>query len=365
MEEGQQKLTSFLEGGLGEVGGGDAQDTLIAKPAGPRLASPPNPSRGSTKVATRSATLPVLRSILDGFTTMPALAQHLKRDKSRISRIVKKCIERGLIAKIGKSPAVLDVTGAGRVFLRKVATFSPGVEVATLQQNVPNGLSAHALKYKFIVLSDAGSFVWPSVNEKFRNGLQAYLKVQVPFEVTLERTSKSVLVGFRKSFARGLFQAQAVSYSLKVIYFAYHFLRQRGIVIDLASVQTSQLHVADEAKEYEAKVDPHTTHYTRLGRTALGLAGPLGKGAAVWIDRSHGPLEVETNDVEYAVKLELMPEKVFDLEARQARFESNLDAYNKSLEWYDANMKTHKALLEEMRDTLKAIRDSLAKKEGV
>lgn len=318
---------------------------------------------GSAKpFAKPSAKLALLFAIGKGVTTNKALALVLKKHQASVSKIANKCIALGLIQKIGY-PFVFELTGKGRAVLFKADS---SCAFPSLGERQFKNVRLHSVVFKFPILKDSSVIDWDKVSDGFRNSVKKYKRLDFPISVTIERTSKSVLLYLKeKEIEKKLFLTDFFSWVFKAVFFSYHFLNNKGLRFDFLAGEIIQQHVANPEPELNDKTDSKITVSQDLGRKVSSLF-PSSQAAKAWIDRSLGDLEIETNDLLYEEKLILMPEKICSMEQRQAVFEKNLALFSKSVAQYnesnvvhDANIRKHLAVLGEMSDTLKLIREEL------
>jgi len=305
--------------------------------------------------------VPLLSAIAKGAVTKKLLGKVIKKSPATVTRKLKIMEQQGLVQKVGY-PHILELTARGRVlltrkkpeFIHKFSHFSLGMRKKT---------RAHRMVFKIPITKDnpENNIKWDKVNKGFKNTEIKYVKILHPeIGITLAKVgSSSVLIYLHeKEFNRGLFTSDFTQYAFRAVYLCKHFLWQKGIYIDELEVEVTQQHLANPEPEFDKNVDKKLTLEVGLGRDASSIFPMKEKGKA-WIDRSKGLLEVETNDMVYAEKLALMPEKLFEIGNKQEIFASNLEGYNKSLEVYSKNIKLHMEVMQDMRDTLKKIRREL------
>lgn len=289
---------------------------------------------------------------------MPALCNILKVHKSNISRTANKAIKMGFLEKIGKKPAVLNLTGKGNLFLLraekniKVAFSSLGVRNnATLSDSK---IRLHRLSIKFNLLSDANENIkWDKITN-VKNWSKKFKFIDVRgFKFTIEKTPKSVILYLDAVLDRNLdFFSQLMEFILRHVRFADYWLSRRGIRFDDQSGEVLHQHLAHNEPSNE-KVDKKSTVEVGLGRKAESVFKTK-MSAKAWLDwsksRDKSILDIESNDLTYNEKLILVPEKVHAIAENQGfviDMAQNLKAYNE-------NIKLH---MKVMHDIRKGIRD--------
>lgn len=96
-------------------------------------------------------------------------------------------------------------------------------------------------------------------------------------------------------------------------WYAYFWLLERGIKIDILEGKTVRQHLAAEAPEVDSKLPRGGTVRVKLGRKARS-AFPGDTEAAAWADRSLGGIpDAETNDLVWMERYLEMPESVAEL----------------------------------------------------
>jgi len=305
--------------------------------------------------------VPILSAIAKGAITNKVLAGVLKKSNSTIHRKLKNLEKQGLIQKIGY-PHIIELTARGRVYLTRK---KPELKHNFSQFSLGTGKKTrtHRIIVKVPITKDhSDNSIWDKVNKKFKN-TTIYYKKELPhpdMKITIAKVGSSSILIFlhEKEFNRGMFVTHFMQYAWRAFYFAKHYLWQKGIYVDELEVEITQQHIANPEPEMDDKVDKKVTMEFDLGRKSKGVF-PTDEDAKVWLDHSKGPLEFETNDMAYAEKAAMMPEKVFEIGDKQALFASNLEHYNNSLKVYNENIKLHMSVMKDMRTTLRKIQEGL------
>ncbi len=211
----------------------------------------------------------------------------------------------------------------------------------------------HNLVLKFPILKDNDSVKW-SKTSLINNWVKKYYFEELPLKLTIEKTSKSIILYLhQKEISKDNFYTDLLQWSLKAVFYCHHFLKERGVVFDYFSGEVIRQHIATKAEEFEGFVDGKSTFEVDLKRSAKSIFKSKER-AKVWIDRSWGELEVESNDLLYEEKLVRMPEIVFESNKLIKDFYRGLDSYNK-------NLKLHLSVMGNINKTLKVMRKELIK----
>lgn len=291
--------------------------------------------------------LPVLTAVYAGVDTQKNLKIYLKKSQAWISKTARQLEKQGLLRKTGW-PQILELTARGQILVSrqssKYSKFSDRVK--------PKNSRVHSVSFKFPILHDHFTGNWDKISNNLTNSIRAYKKIEFPIHVTIEKTTKSIILHLHdKQIDRHIFFTEFTEWIIKTIFYAYHYLKRKGLEFDFLEIQAIKQHVANPSPEDEHILDPRATFSKDLGRQAHFIA-PSPQPARAWIDRSLGPLEVETNDLEYEEKYLMVPENVEAILHGQARFHQDLDLYSQ-------NIEKHLAVLDEMSSTLKAIKGAL------
>lgn len=147
-----------------------------------------------------------------------------------------------------------------------------------------------------------------------RNWVKGITKVEWPIGFTLERTPENILLDFTTfETRRGRFLDDYIDYIRRGEWYAYLWLLERGIKINILEGRTIRQHLAAEAPEVDSRLPPGGTVRVKLGRKARS-AFPGDAEAAAWADRSTGGVpDAETNDLVWMERYLEMPEAVAEL----------------------------------------------------
>ncbi len=213
-----------------------------------------------------------------------------------------------------------------------------------------NEIHLHDFKMK-IPIRKHGYGMKNAKEVSINNWTKKYYKEDFPTKATLEITTKSAIIHFHgTTIPRSIgFNAAMVEFGTKGMVAIASMLGRNGYKLDLLNAKVISQHLAaDTAEEIDKQIAQGTTFKLNLGRRAQAFTGPMAHQAAAWVDRSKGPLEIETNDSIYEQLLIEMPLRV-------ARVERGFFEYDKRLNLYDKNIKKHLATLDDMRRAMRAI----------
>jgi len=170
----------------------------------------------------------------------------------------------------------------------------------------------HKLNVKFRIAKDNPQAAWESENQ-LNNWIQKYSTIQFPIKVTVQKNPDTVVLMFHEyRTSTAMFMTEFMQQVFRGVWFAKHWLGERGIVLDESTAEITDQHLVNERPDLNGKIDDKITTAVHLGRPAQGLFPMKGVGKA-WIDRSQGEPEIETNDMLYEEKLLMMPETVSEL----------------------------------------------------
>ncbi|MEM4039219.1 MAG: hypothetical protein QXS58_01335 [Thermoplasmata archaeon] len=168
---------------------------------------------------------------------------------------------------------------------------------------------------------------------EINNWIKEYTRVNFLIPLTLEKTTKSIIVHIDKfEIEKKHFFSELFSKLMKILFFVYTYLKNKyNIEVDILNPKIVRQEFANYSPEYENLVEKNIKIEVDLGRKAKNIFDELmDANAKVWIDRSFNVLEIETNDKSYEEKLLLMPENVDKLIKKIELLENNnVELYNK------------------------------------
>ncbi len=170
----------------------------------------------------------------------------------------------------------------------------------------------HNLAIKFPIIKDNPEAKFER-ETPINNWVKQYSVVTFPIGITIEKTTKSIIVYFHQfETKKPMFLDEFYSWVLRGIYYVYYYLmKEKGIQIDIFQGEIIREHIANESPEFNDRISKRRTVEISLGRKAKAIF-PAQFIAKAWIDRSLGNVEIETNDMIYEEKLLLMPELVYE-----------------------------------------------------
>lgn len=217
---------------------------------------------------------------------------------------------------------------------------------------ISDTIRLHDFKIKIPILQK-GKMVLTSKKVEINNWVKEYYNIDLPTKATLELTTKSAIIHFHTTdIPRNMgFNRALVEFATRGMVAVVSYLGRHGYRLDLMNPRVISQHLAsDAAAEIDKQVSEGTVFKVNLNRPAATITGEMQAGAAAWVDRSKGALEIETNDLIYEQALLEMP-------LRLVRIERGYSEYDKRLNLYDMNIKKHLAVLGEMSAALKEMRN--------
>lgn len=271
-------------------------------------------------------------------------------------KLIKKLEKEGYLKQITKYPAFYELTPKGRlVLLRKsfkptnFNQFSPPMS-DRLKSSIFTSMNLHDFKVKIPILKK-GKLLENTKKTKINNWVKEYLHLELPYPLTLEITTKSVILHFRKvELPKGIdfYQALFKFFTIGLVS-VVSYLHTRGFRLDLFNLKVISQHIANQTnKDIDNRISDNTVVEVELNHIAKSVLGKeLGnkQGAKAWIDKSQNIAEVETNDLTYEENLILMPERIAKMESNLALFFYGMDKYNK-------NIELHLSVLKQIREEI-------------
>ncbi len=208
---------------------------------------------------------------------------------------------------------------------------------------------------------------WDSIKpDGFNRWFRKYVSLEWPHEIRIERTTKSIIFHVHQKHLprdRTFFTALA-QFTAKILIYGRLWLQNHNIEVGDEEVISQE--IGNDAPEYDDKVDPKTKVTMSLGRQAESILGPMRTredspiAAKAWIDRSHGVVEMETNDLRYAEKLIMMPERIDDLFDMQAENTRILGGSMKVLQDYTQQMSLHMSAIQGLKKATEDLTSGVA-----
>ncbi len=257
------------------------------------------------------------------------IARELRVSKSKVSKKLRKMLDEGYVVKRDK---YYYLTDKGRFYL-SVSSFSMGTM---------GFLRFEGLRVVFdrvVRLRNVQQYILDGPDGS---------KVYVIFG---RRVSVMVLFP-RVRLSRFRFFSEFLAWFNNLLWRIVKWLSDNGVVVDLSSMRIASQETALNLDEYSEAVD-ESRHIVELGRNALTALGEADFKAKAWIDRSIGPLEVESNDFRYVEKLIMMPELVYELYSRI------LPSFQESIKLFDKKIEDHLGYIKIATETNMEIRDSI------
>jgi len=239
------------------------------------------------------------------------IAEVLKMRKNTLKYHIDKLLSLGFIEREFRSSFVkFKVTDKGKRFINS-SKFDRSSKFSLRVRDAPSRL--HNLKIKFPILEDQDKGKWEK-ETPINNWIKKFSYIDLPVKITIEKTPTHIIAHFHQyETSRKMFLTEFFSWVMRGTFYLYYYLiKEKGIKIDVFSGEVINQHIANHTPEHEENVDKQMTVEISLGRNAQSIM-KANMPAKAWIDRSEGPLEIETNDLLYEEKLLMMPELTYDL----------------------------------------------------
>ena len=265
--------------------------------------------RGLSKAATYRRILEYIHRHPED-ATLPAIRKALGLSPQLLNYYVRRLERMGYIEVIRAYPRILRITPAG-----KKALYNGELKESTGRQSgrpTPS-IRLHAVQVVIPVIKKGKEIGGKDV--KMKGWARKILDTNIP-DVTAEcyeadgkpyiRLFIHDLIAPRT--AQGLVELQNML--TRILYVANAYFTKRGWLLDIFHVKEIHRHIENQLPEYEDKAEGHVT--VTLPRKARSfLTGEeTDHQAHAWLDRSKGPLGVESDDRLYEERLILMPETV-------------------------------------------------------
>lgn len=201
----------------------------------------------------------------------------------------------------------------------------------------------------------------------FGHWVRKYIQVDFPFDVTVEKTTKNIILHcHQKEFAADMnFFADFAMYTAKAMIYFGKYLSLKGIDVDLTKAEIISQEMETKTPEQNDKVEPNIKATIKLGRPAQSILGEMKTEAKAYLDRSHNDVEIGTNDLRYEEKLLLMPEvleKSVKLQAQMANSLRSLDEkFTPAIETLTEQIKLHLLATTTWKETAENINITLSK----
>lgn len=238
------------------------------------------------------------------------IAEALKMRKNTLKYHIDKLLSFGFIEREFRSSFVkFRVTNKGKRFMN--LKFNRSSKFSLRVRDASSRL--HNLKIKFPILEDQDKGNWEK-ETPINNWIKKFSYIDLPVKITIEKTPTHIIAHFHQyETSRKMFLTEFFSWVMRGTFYLYYYLiREKGIKIDVFSGEVINQHIANHTPEHEKNVDKQMTLEISLNRNAQSIM-KTNMLAKAWIDRSEGPLEIETNDLLYEEKLLMMPELTYDL----------------------------------------------------
>jgi hypothetical protein len=245
---------------------------------------------------------------LEKWNYQSKIAEKLKIKKQLCWYYVKKAEKLGLIRKKYRtSIAVYEVLPIWKEVEKIILEEFIKSKNATLRVK---SVRTHNLAVKFPILQDNPGAKFEK-EVKVNGWVKKFDFITFPIRMTVEKTPQNVILYFHEFSADPTnFLTYMFRYVLKGVLLAYEHLRKKGIKINILEGEVIREHISNEIPSLNSLIPKTRTVEIKLGRKARSIY-PFDKEGRVWIDRSRGNVEVETNDLSYEEKFLMFPEEVF------------------------------------------------------
>ncbi|MEM4460946.1 MAG: winged helix-turn-helix domain-containing protein [Nanopusillaceae archaeon] len=240
----------------------------------------------------------------------------------------KKFLNDGLVELECKYPKIYRLTEKGKEYIEILKSELSSESVKKLS----GAYVRSNIAIKLSIIKDNPNVKFEREVE-INNWIKEYTRVNFLIPLTLEKTTKSVIVHIDKfEIEKKHFFSELFSKLMKILFFVYTYLKNKyDIEVDILNPKIIRQEFANYSPEFEGVVEKNVKIEIDLGRKAKNIFDELmDANAKAWIDRSFNVLEIETNDKSYEEKLLLMPENIDKLIKKIELLENNnVELYNK------------------------------------
>lgn len=297
------------------------------------------------------------------------IAKFLGSSVQNISRKLKYLEKKTFIKKIKSYPVFFEISGNGKIWLerykRGISTLSslPVRQPTQMTTFTENSINFHDFKIKIPIMKEGHAPETKKV--KINNWIKQFARIELPIPLTIEITTKSAILHLTaKNLPRNTdFFAKLTQWYFLSVLSANSYLKQRGYVLDLFSIEVISQHIASKTNETTDKEIPKgSVVEIDLKRKAESIAKTEGKAKA-WIDRSDGIAEIETNDLTYEEKLLLMPETIERLDKKVDKNNEINTKYYESIKQYTKQINLHLNVEKNQLENLKKQNELMEKQK--
>ena len=232
-------------------------------------------------------------------------------------------------------------------------------------------IRSHNFGMKFKVLKDnqtadySKEIAYKEVKKARGRWTSKYFVITHPLGLTIEKTPGNVIIHFHKFYTnRRAFQNDMLRTQWKGMLCAMSKFQKYGVTLDVFEPEIVRFHLANERPDLNDSVTDKSAVKVDLKRKAKVIF-PASFDAKAWLDRSHGDVEVETNDSIYEEKLLMMPEKVHQLHGEFAPLMAQnievMAAFSEQISLHLGVMTEIKSAMKDMKGTMRAIRAGVVK----
>lgn len=284
------------------------------------------------------------------------IARQIRMKKGSVSRFIKKLEEFNYISRVLRSNCVIyEVTPKGHAWMNDYKMARSGKNTNSSLSMKEKNTRLHNLAVKFPILKDNKEAKFDKKVE-INNWTKQYSTLSYPMGMTLEKTTKSVIVYFHQfQTTQEMFLSDFYNWVFKGTYYVYYYLMKQGITIDIFSGEIIREHIANESPELNDRIPKNKTVEVGLDRKARAIF-PANFMAKAWLDRSMGDVDIETNDMIYQEKLLLMPENIHSMRQDLENLGPTLQALTQQINLHLQVQEDTRKVLAEMSKTLKVMR---------
>jgi len=273
----------------------------------------------------RDVYIRILKMVAEG-KTAPEIRRTLGLSPSNYMFYEKNLIRNGYIVKYNTYPRTYALTSAGKSALENPANLKLSLRMSggrpkTKTTKTPE-ISVHDVKVKIPILRK-GDPIPPDKETAVRNWTKKYYRIDLPVPVTIEETTKNLILHFhelrypRDPNAIGMMMGDVMRYTYLI---ATWLNAKYGWVVDVPNARVILNHIAIEVPEVKEHLRPGTevVFQDKKARAIDGKELPYPSKA--WIDNTPSERNAETWDLDYTEAFLRMPFTVEHIYREQSEF---------------------------------------------
>lgn len=299
------------------------------------------------------------------------IANQLNMDKQKIFYHVHNLERRGYIKKEFKDAIEnYTLTEKGEKLFQEIKLFIKSKKSALYVTK--SNIRSHNLAVKLKIIRS-------NPNADFSNELSYNVNpankgkifvIAFPISMTVEIYQENVIIDFHKFYTQPTTFMNDFFIRLwkGMLYVNDYLARKYDIRLDLFEPEIVRFHLANERPDLDNKVKEKVQVTIGLGRKAKVIF-PSETDAKAWIDKSHGHVDIETNDLLYEEKLLLMPESIDRLANQQIKMnlqtDQRLNDFSKNIASHTEAIKIMNIRNGESSKAITTLSDSITKLTGI